>query len=347
MSKQLLLLVMFCLNAVSPAFSQDEHTTFQVGQINYFGYGGIDLAPIRAELPLHAGDTISFATSPDGAVKNFLIHTMGHPPTDVEVVCCDDTKRLLVYIGLGGTSSRSLATASTPQGSDHLAAVALKLYDQLMSAELSAVSRGVAGEDDSQGYALSTDSVVRQIELSIHTYAVMREAEFERVLTNSAEPHQRRVAAEFLGYVPRSSTQIKALAEAVGDSDVDVRNNAVRALGVLAAARNSGPLSIDPQPFIALLFSGKWTDRNKGSALLARLTESRDPALLAALREQAILPLVEGGSWDSGHAAFFLLILGRVAGIPGDKLQQMIDSGDSAKIIAAVNSPQYFEQRVD
>jgi len=108
-----------------------------------------------------------------------------------------------------------------------------------------------------------------------------REAEFERVLRNAADPQQRRVASEFLGYVPRSSMQIKALTEAVNDSDEVVRNNAVRALSVLGAARNAPSLAIDPQLFIAMLFSGRWTDRNKGSMVLARITEARDPALLA------------------------------------------------------------------
>jgi hypothetical protein len=347
MSKGLLLLVLFCLGAGSSVFAQDEHIPFQVGQINYFGYGGIDLAPIRAQLPLHVGDTITFATFDDAAIKSFITRTIGHPPTDVGTVCCDDSKRLLIYIGLGGTSSRLLPTANSPRGSDHLATGALKLYDRQMSALESAVRRGAAGEDDSKGYALNTDPALRQIELSIHRYAMTREAEFERVLRNAADPRQRRAASEFLGYVPRSSMQIKALAEAVSDSDEEVRNNAVRALSVLAAARNARPLAIDPQPFIALLFSGKWTDRNKGSLLLARLTESRDPVLLAALRKEALQPLVEGSSWsDSGHTGAFLMILGRIADIPEDKLQQMIAGGNSAAIIAAASTANDAEGEV-
>src|SRR5258708_4397504 len=247
------------------------------------------------------------------------------PLADVGIVCCDTSSRLLVYIGLGGSSSRPMPTASSPQGSEHLAATALKLYDRQMSALESAVRRGASGEDDSKGYALDTDPALRQIELSIHNYAMTREAEFERVLRNAADPQQRRVASEFLGYVPRSSMQIKALAEAVNDSDEVVRNNAVRALSVLGAVRNAPSLAIDPQLFIAMLFSGRWTDRNKGSLLLARLTEGRDPALLAALRNAALQPLVEGASWSVPcHADTFLMMLGRIADIPDDNLQQMV-----------------------
>jgi hypothetical protein len=70
--------------------------------------------------------------------------------------------------------------------------------------------------------------------------------------------------------------------------------------------------------------------------LLARLTEGRDPALLAALRKEALQPLVEGASWSNiGHAGVFLEILGRIADIPEGKLQQMITGGKSAPIIGA------------
>ena len=111
MLKRLFLLVLICLSAGCSA--QDEHTPFQVGQINYFGYGGIDLAPIRAQLPLHIGDTITFATFDDAAIRSFLTRTAGRPPTDVNLTCCDNSKRLLIYIGLGGTSSRPMPTTSS------------------------------------------------------------------------------------------------------------------------------------------------------------------------------------------------------------------------------------------
>ena len=82
-----------------------------------------------------------------------------------------------------------------------------------------------------------------------------------------------------------------------------------------------------------------WSDRNKGSLLLARLTEGRDPGLLAALRNEALPPLVEGSAWsDLGHAKAFLVILGRMVDIPEEKLQQMIAGGESAAIIDAANA---------
>jgi hypothetical protein len=316
-----------------------EHATFHIGEINYYGYGGIDLEPIRAQLPLRTGDKLTFATFNRDATEGTIARLTGHRPTDVAIVCCDQSKHLFVYIGVGGSSSRPMPVGVLPSGSDHLDPTAAQLYDQEMAALLKAVSAGNAGEDDSNGYMLSNDPALRQINLSILAYAAPREAELVRVLRNASDSHQRQIAAAFLGYVPRSSIQVEALTAAVNDPDDEVRNNAVRALSVLSAARNSSPLLIDTHPFVALLFSGKWTDRNKGSLLLLRLTENRDPTLLASLRHQAIQPLIEGASWhgDSGHSTAFLVVLSRCLSIPEDILRQLIDSHNPAAIIAAAN----------
>lgn len=273
-------------------------------------------------------------------MKAVITRITGQPPTDLNITCCDDAKRLLIFIGLGGASSHSLLTAPPPHGIDHLDPEALRLYDEDMAGLERAVAVGNAGEDDSQGYMLSNDPALHEINMAMHHYAVTREAEFTRVLRIAADPRQRRAAATFLGYVARSTAQVQALVQAVADPDDEVRNNAVRALSVLLAGHNDPSVDIDPQPFIALLFSGKWTDRNKSSLLLFRLTESRDSKLLATLREKAMQPLIEGASWtgDPGHSVPFLVILGRIAGIPNDKLQKLVDAHDTAAIIGLASA---------
>ena len=85
-----------------------------------------------------------------------------------------------------------------------------------------------------------------------------------------------------------------------------------------------------------MLLSSRWTDRNKGSLLLAKLTESRDPGVLAAVAGKALSSLIEGANWtDASHAYAFQEILGRVNGIPEDKLQEMIRNGKTEEIVAA------------
>src|SRR5665213_1205963 len=187
-----LTLVLLILILVHPAHSQQtdmEHTPFQIGEINYFGYGGIDLVPIRAQLPLHVGDTLTFATFSKDRTEATITHLTGQLPTDLNITCCDEAKHLLIYIGLGGTSSHPMPTGVSPHGTDHLNPAALHLYDQEMTALEHAVTSGDAGEDDSQGYMLSNDPALHQINLSMHTYAATREAEFIRVLRMASDPH--------------------------------------------------------------------------------------------------------------------------------------------------------------
>jgi hypothetical protein len=85
---------------------------------------------------------------------------------------------------------------------------------------------------------------------------------------------QRRRAA-----VPRRTTQL-------GASSGRCRQGALR-------------LVVRPAPFIDLLNSIEWTDRNKSSFALEMLTESRDPALLLDLRARALRSLIEMARWKS------------------------------------------------
>ena len=312
-----------------------EHTPFKIGVVNYFGYSGIDLAKIRSQVPLRPGDTITHATFSKAPTNAVVERLTGHQTTDLNITCCDDKRQLLIYIGLAGASSHPSSPNSPPDEAVRLEPAALDLYDQGTAALEHAVSSGDTGEDDSKGYMVSNDPALHKINLAMRAYATNRETEFIHVLERAAEPRQRQVAAELLGYVPRSSRQIDALAKASNDSDDNTRNNAVRALSVLSSARDAEPLHINPTPFIRLLFSGKWTDRNKASLFLSHLTDQRDSALLAALRKRALPPLIEGASWseDPGHSIPFLVILGRIGGIKDDKLMQLIGAHDIQVII--------------
>ena len=111
------------------------------------------------------------------------------------------------------------------------------------------------------------------------------------------------------------------------DADSEVRNNAVRALQVRRAAGPEVTRQIPAERFLPLLHSLTWSDRNKGSLLLAAMTESRDPALLKLLHDQALAPLREMAQWKNrGHASAALEMLGRMAGIEEGRLIEMIRS---------------------
>ena len=64
------------------------------------------------------------------------------------------------------------------------------------------------------------------------------------------------------------------------DEDEIVRNNAVRALAVIAKSDLKAAASIPAASFVEMLNSGEWKDRNKAAMMLEFLSEGRDPQLL-------------------------------------------------------------------
>jgi hypothetical protein len=88
-------------------------------------------------------------------------------------------------------------------------------------------------------------------------------------------------------------------------------------------------LQIPTVPFIQMVNSLVWTDRNKGISALMPLTQSRDSILLKQLKVLALPSITEMAKWkSSGHAYPAYLILGRIAGYPDDKVTDSFYKGD-------------------
>ncbi len=325
-----------CMGMFSGVVHAQGDEAYQVGSIDFFGGQGMDTAALLQKLPVRIGQPVNVEQVERlrSAVRAAVLAATGKADTDLGVVCCDQPGKLQLYVGLQGSSYRAPAYAAIPTGDAVLPDDGIALYRKASDALEQAVESGHSQEDDSTGYALAKDPALHAIELTMRAYALKHTEAIEQVLAKSHDAEQRRAAAELLGYCDRSPEQVRDLAKAANDADGDVRNNAVRALGVLAVAQ---PLvGLDVQPFVAMLYSGQWTDRNKASLLLNRLTEPRDPALLRVLRDQAMGPLLDGAHWQSpGHAFFFLVILGRIGGIDDARLEKLIESGARDDIIAA------------
>ena len=165
----------------------------------------------------------------------------------------------------------------------------VNLYDRLDHALEAAVRKGgrAAEEDDSKGYALIKDPAARSLQLAIREWALKHEPELLRVLEvlfrRPTPPDRERCN----GLCSQSRNQILALIRAARDPDDEVRNNATRALGVLVRSGSAFASQIAPDPFIDMLSSGRWSDRNKGAALLMELTTGRNPDLLLKRRAAA------------------------------------------------------------
>ncbi len=79
-------------------------------------------------------------------------------------------------------------------------------------------------------------------------------------------------------------------------------------------------------PFVEMLNSFSWSDRNKGAWMLLLLTEERNPELLQQVRERALEALVEMARWKGPHGWMPFMILGRVAGLAEEELSETRDN---------------------
>jgi len=334
-----ILILIAILTATAPAFSQNE--SFTIGAIDFYGRDGLDVNRIRAALPLREGDQMSRDSKEKMVrrVKQAIRRTTGREPSDVAPVCCDDRGKLVIYIGLRGESVHRTLYNPSPQGSARLPRAALKVHRDAEQAWENAIKKGVSGEDDSQGYALSLDPETRTKQLAVHAYVSRHSPIVRRVLASARNVEQRQIAAEMLGYADRSREQITALIRASHDVNDGVRNNAIRALVVLARSSSEVSANIPGECFVGLLNSGLWTDRNKSAELLSLLTAQRDPQLLTCLREQALTSLVEMARWSyPGHADSARLMLGRIAGIEETTLIAMIERKEVEPIVNALTT---------
>ena len=310
----------------------------KIAGVYFFGYqaDGLDVARIRDALPIHSGQELNPEEKIRPVIKATVEKLTGRPPTDIAQVCCDEQGGQWFYIGIAGKSYKPTSYNPKPQGALRLPAETMQLAEECSAAIAKAVQKGDFAEDDSHGYALNHDPEARTKQQAIRDYTLKNETVVYDVLANSADVDHRRAAAQFLGYATQSQKQIDVLVRASHDEDEGVRNNAVRALGVLADSNDKLARMIPALDFIDMLNSGTWTDRNKGSAILFALSQSRDPRLLAQLRARAMPGLIEIARWDPGHAVGSRFILGRIAGIDEKSLAGMVDHDDQMeKIIAA------------
>jgi hypothetical protein len=300
----------------SPASARDR-----VGDIEFYGYKGIDSDAVLRALPFHQGD--DYSQNVGREARDAVKRVTSREATDVAAVCCDDRGGYVIFIGLPGESSKRLARNPPPTGTMRLPKEITDLDARFGAAIITAVRQGgnASKEDDSNGYALINYPPARTTALKIRQYALAHEDELLSVLRSASDPQQRAIAAEVLGYARQSSEQIAALAKAARDSNDDVRNNSARALAVLASSSIRVAREIPTETFVDMIRSGVWTDRNKASFVLEVLTRARDPKLLAELRAKALDALVEMARWrDIRHAVMARIILARIAGIPEDRV---------------------------
>ncbi len=310
----------------------------KIGEIELFGQTGLDSKKVLASLSVHEGDLVAMEklAGLKDRIDQEVTATLGKHPTDVNFVGFDEKGSLMIFIGLPGPTVKSKPYRKLRGTDEKLPASATKLYEDFSARLMPAIQSGGGKEDDSNGYALFSDPDLRKTQLAMREFAPKNEALISRVLANSKSDDQRLSASMLIGYVQRSNKQISSLVAAVSDPNDTVRNNAVRALGVILRSDPKAVDEIPLTPFIDLVRSGVWTDRNKGVMTLVELSRKRDSRVLARIRAEALSSLLEIAHWRNfPHAFAAVQLLGRVAGIDESKLTKMLVAGDSSEVFKA------------
>ena len=314
------------------------HAAERIDLIEFFGYQGVSADAVRKALPVQEGGAYDDKTGV--RIRAEVKRLTGAEPTDIAPVCCINRGHSVLFIGLPGTSSRQFPLNPKPDGAARLSKEFLAIYAKLDHAFEAAVKKGGDAplEDDSQGYALIHDPAARALQLQLRDYTRSHEAEIYLAAETSSDAGQRSQAADAIGYAARTPQQLAALVRASHDVNADVRDEATRAIGVLLRADPSVAAQLPAADFIEMASSGVWMDRNKASMVLDELTFSRDPKLLAEIEASAWTALLEMARWrDTSHASMPRRILGRIRGIPEDRLS-VLAFGTPAAFLTAIGA---------
>lgn len=300
----------------------------KIGVIDFYGVRNVSVAKLRAALSVKEGEPLPPSK---GAIEDRLMAIPGVVQAHLEAVCCEGGLPIL-YVGIEERGAPHFEWKEPPQGEVSLPEELSTAYAAFLEAFNSAVRSGSLGEDLRQGHALSSDPDARAIQESFIPMAKVNLAILRNVLGNSADEGQRAAAAYILGYAPVKEAVINDLQGALRDPDSGVRSVAVHALTAMAVKSRfdpDGPLKVSATWFIEMLHSLDWSDRTKALAVLQILTDTRDFAVLAQMREKAMPELVEMARWKSLlHALPAYVLVGRMADVTEAKIQESWSSGD-------------------
>jgi hypothetical protein len=306
-----------------------------IGIIDFYGLRTVTEKQVREALQIKEGDVL---TDEPKDARQRLKAIPGVAEVSLNFGCCETGKATL-YVGIQEKGEPSLVFRSAPQGKARLSQEITQAGEAFQKAFTAAVLSGNASEDDSQGHALANDPATRAVQERFIIFAARDLKLLRDVLENSSDAEQRALAAQVIAYARDKKSVLNDLVKATRDPMDGVRNNATRALAVMAESANQNlkqPIRIPARPFIEMLNSVEWTDRNKSSLTLLKLTERRDLAVLSELRQKALPSLIEMARWKAkGHAYAPFFLLGRVAGFSDREINEAWEHGSRAEFIQA------------
>jgi hypothetical protein len=305
-----------------------------IGVIDFYGVQKVSIEKLRKALGVKEGDPLP---SSKGEVEAQLMDVPGVVGASIEATCCEAGKAIL-YVGIEERGAVHFSNHEEPDGTAALPPEVTDTYRKFLTEVGNAARAGLTAEDLTEGHSLMQDATVREIQTKFVGFATTYPKELHNVIRESSDEEARAIAAYVLGYAPDKNSVIDDLFYAMRDPDDVVRSNAIRALSAISVKAKLDPdaeIKIPATWFIEMLNSTVWTDRNYAATALVTLTESRDEKILAQLRERALPSLVEMAKWKHPeHAVPGYILLGRVAGISEQELQDAWKEGKRDEIIA-------------
>ncbi|MBL8227197.1 MAG: hypothetical protein JNL98_01915 [Bryobacterales bacterium] len=308
--------------------------TPRVGMVQIFGARKVSHEKIRKALGVNEGEPLP----PSKADLEERIESIdGVVRSSIEAVCCDQGRAIL-YVGIQERGADHFEFREPPSADIRLPEEVEKEWTEFLTSLSVAARQGDVAEDLSRGHSFARNEDVRRSQLKFVEFAAQYYDLLREVLRNAIDEQQRGIAAYVLGYSEKKKEAANDLQAAMRDSDVTVRNNAMRAVSAIAVLAERSPeleIRIPPTWFIEMLHSVHFTDRNKGTLALLNLTEKRDARVLDHIRERGLSSLIEMAQWQSlDHAFPSFILLGRVAGLPEEEIHEMWKKGRQAELIA-------------
>ncbi|HEY7336492.1 MAG TPA: hypothetical protein VH639_16490 [Bryobacteraceae bacterium] len=311
----------------------------RIGVIDFYGLQKVPEAKIRQALGAKEG---GFLPRSKGDAEENIDKVSGVVESHLEAVCCDGRKFIL-YVGIEERGAVHFDIRDMPEGGDgsdtKLPDEIVSAYRRFLETRAEAIRRGSTAEDLTQGHSRMADANARAVQDMFPALVTDHLAEVRAVLRHSDDDDQRAAAAYVIGYAPEKKDIVNDLQYALKDPDADVRSNAAANLTALAVWARLNPgegVKIEPTWFIEMLNSLSWSDRNHAMSALQILTDTRDPSALEQLRERSLQSLVEMARWKTlAHALPAFVLIGRIAGLSEQQIQDAWSRGDREKAITA------------
>lgn len=307
----------------------------RIGVIDFYGLHKVTEGVLRQALGVREGDPLPRSK---GDAEEHLATVPGVVDSHLEAVCCDEGKMVL-YVGIEEKGAPHFELRDDPAGDVKVPDEVADMFHKLQMTQPTA-----SREDLTQGHALSANPDARAIQEQFPLIAKRYTGELRHVMKDSADEDQRAIAVYVIAYAPDQKAAIGDLQFALKDPDQSVRDNAVHGLQALAVYMRLHPdpdagLKIEPTWFIEMLNSLSWTDRRDALDMLLDLTDTRNEATLEQIRERALPSLIEMARWKTlPHALPAFLLLGRVAGLTDEQVQEAWTRGDRDSVISQVTS---------